>query len=159
MASSIANRIILGGLALGAIAGLGLGVRAQMGVTNEYDKLDAIGATEPPSLVEVRTSERALLENGPVTIQDAMHDIATRGRAGMKPELLPLPSHDNAPLAGWGLRQQEVPPWMLAERPAMHAPPGADGGPAAPASSPDGGAKGAVNHADAGAGPGSNKAP
>ena len=85
------------------------------------------GDVKPEALLSVRADESARLSSGPVPINVAMHQIATRGRVAASPDIVPTSSKDLAPLEGWVQMPLTVPPAMTAphEEPVI---PGTDAG-------------------------------
>jgi hypothetical protein len=83
------------------------------------------GDVKPEALMSLRADESARLSSGPVPIAMAMHEIATRGRAGASPDIVPTSSKDLAPLQGWVQMPLVVPPAMTAphEEPVAPEPP------------------------------------
>jgi hypothetical protein len=88
-----------------------------------------IGSAKPEALMNLRSSESQRLSAGAMPIDKAMAQLATRGRLGAGPDLVPSASRDVAPLQGWSKMPGEAPPGMLAPPPsAQAADAGADAG-------------------------------
>jgi hypothetical protein len=66
------------------------------------------GDVKPEALMSVRADEKARLTSGPMPIDKAMQQIATRGRTAI-PDIAPTVSRDLAPLQGWTKMPAEVP--------------------------------------------------
>jgi hypothetical protein len=95
------------------------------------------GDVKPEALLSVRASEKERLSSGPVPIEKAMRELATRGRTA-SPEIVPSASKDLAPLQGWSKMPAEVPPAMTAPREASPAPGAQPVGDASPMMAPPG---------------------
>lgn len=97
------------------------------------EKQRKFGLAKPEALISVRAAEAAMLSAGPMPIDKAMADLASRGRMGIGPELAPVNSKDVAPLQGWAKMPSEVPLAMLADAgPPQAAAAIVDGGSGAP---------------------------
>jgi hypothetical protein len=110
--------VLLGGLGSAAF----FGGKAYMAREKDRAAMAAIDAQKPQNLLEIRAADRAKLNASPVPIEAAMQTLATKGRLGLGPALMPKPSIDQAPLMGWTYKPHDVPDWALAP------PPTADGG-------------------------------
>jgi hypothetical protein len=77
-----------------------------------------VGSAKPEALMNMRASETQRLSGGAMPIDKAMAQLATRGRLGTGPELVPSASRDVAPLQGWSKMPGEVPPAMTAPPPS-----------------------------------------
>ncbi len=111
----VARSAALGLLVVGLGTWAGMGARGGLARARGRAALAAVDAREPRALRIVRASERVRLEQGPLPIERAMDEMATRGRLAVDAGLLPLRSTDLAPLQGWAFHSNDVPPWMLAE--------------------------------------------
>jgi|HubBroStandDraft_4_1064222.scaffolds.fasta_scaffold350505_2 hypothetical protein len=111
----------------------------RMAQAEEYRKW---GSLTPEALHSVRNDEKQRLSSGAMPIDKAMQTMATKGRLGASPDIMPASSatKDLAPLQGWARMPAEVPPAMSA---GPAAPPPAtevvagDAGAAVPATAPD----------------------
>jgi len=106
-------------LAIGLVVACGaawvwFGGRAYIAVKRDQAALALVDARKPKALLELRATEDARLHAGPIPIEEAMHLLATRGRAGLGSALSPQPSNDTAPLMGWAFQPHDVPEWMMA---------------------------------------------
>jgi hypothetical protein len=93
-----------------------------------------IVAAKPEALTSLRAEEQDRLRNGPLPIDQAMHELATKGRG---PDFMPVVSRDIAPLQGWVRMPVQAPSLMIAasqDAGASSGAPGAtaDAGPSAP---------------------------
>jgi hypothetical protein len=79
------------------------------------EKQRKFGLAKPEALMSQRAAEATMLSSGPMPIDKAMADLASRGRMGIGPELAPINSKDVAPLQGWAKMPSEVPSAMLAD--------------------------------------------
>jgi hypothetical protein len=81
-----------------------------------YRKIGSLPAT---ALDSERTDEKQRLTTGAMPIDKAMQMLATRGRTGASPEIMPVASaaKDLAPLQGWTRMPSEVPAAMTAAPP------------------------------------------
>jgi hypothetical protein len=70
------------------------------------------GDVKPEALTSVRADEKARLTSGPMPIDKAMQQLATRRRTAI-PEIMPTVSRDLAPLQGWTKMPVEVPRAMM----------------------------------------------
>ena len=82
-----------------------------------------IGGLKPEALMSLRSDEARRLTTGPLPIASAMSELASRGRMGVGPEIMPSASRDVGPLQGWAKMPSVVPPGMTAPQPEI-----ADGG-------------------------------
>jgi hypothetical protein len=71
------------------------------------------GDLKPEALLNVRADEKARLASGPIPIEQAMHEIAAKGRSA-SPDIMPSASRDFAPLQGWSKMTIEAPSPMMA---------------------------------------------
>lgn len=119
------------------------------------------GEQAPEALINMRSEERTRLMSGPMPIDKAMHQLATRGRKEASPDIMPSASKDMAPLQGWSKMPADVPAEMMAvpSMQASGAPSAADAGPAV--TTVDGGAAKTAepDRARPDAGPPSSKPP
>jgi hypothetical protein len=96
-----------------------LATRAALGTYFDFmeqaEKQRKVGSVAPEALMSLRASESARLSGGPMPIDKAMDELASRGRMGIGPELAPGNSKDVAPLQGWAKMPSEVPAPMLAD--------------------------------------------
>jgi hypothetical protein len=81
----------------------------------QAEKQRKFGLAKPEALMSQRAAEATMLSSGPMPIDKAMADLASRGRMGIGPEFAPINSKDVAPLQGWAKMPSEVPPAMLAD--------------------------------------------
>jgi hypothetical protein len=88
----------------------------------------------PEALKSLRADEKLRLQSGPMPIEQAMQTLATKGRMGASPNVMPSASKDVAPLQGWLKLPGEVPSAMTAPPPEP-APVPAPSSSAAPAGS------------------------
>jgi hypothetical protein len=90
-----------------------------------------IVAAKPEALTSLRAEEQDHLRNGPLPIDQAMHELATKGRG---PDFMPVASRDIAPLEGWVRMPIQAPSLMIAASQDAGASSGtiADAGPSAP---------------------------
>ena len=95
----------------------------------QAEELRKIGQAKPEALMELRTDEHARLMTGSVPIEQAMQDLAKKGRMSASPDIVPTASRDVAPLQGWMKMPSTVPAPMLAPSasPALAADAGASG--------------------------------
>jgi hypothetical protein len=76
------------------------------------------GDMKPEALMSLRADEKERLHAGPVPIDRAMQELATRGRTA-NPAITPAASaKDLAPLQGWVKMPAEVPAAMSAAQPS-----------------------------------------
>jgi hypothetical protein len=137
-----------------------LAVRFALGTYFDHvaqaEELRKVSQAKPEALMELRTDEHARLMTGPVPIEQAMEDLAKKGRMGASPDIVPTASHDVAPLQGWMKMPSTVPAPMMAAEAASAAPAAApiaaDGGAPAAANSAITDAGVTAKPADAGAG-------
>jgi hypothetical protein len=118
----IIRSVLTGVLVVALGTAVGLGVQSAAARARGRSALALVGATSPKALLEVRASEQARLEQGPLPIERAMDQLASRGRRGAGPALEPLPSDDLAPMQGWGMKPHDVAPWMMVDAGAAPAP-------------------------------------
>jgi hypothetical protein len=97
-----------------------------------------IGDAKPEMLLSLRADEKQRLGSGPTPIDQAMQQLAVRGRLGLGPEVTPKGLHDMAPLQGWVKMPAEVPSAMMAAADGG-AERAADGGSASVANQREGG--------------------
>lgn len=76
-----------------------------------------IGSMKSEALVNMRADDKQRLTSGPVPIDKAMQALASKGRMGASPDIMPSASKDTAPLQGWSKMPGEVPPAMTATAP------------------------------------------
>jgi hypothetical protein len=90
-----------------------------------------IVAAKPEALTSVRADEQDRLHNGPMPIDQAMHELAVKGRG---PDFMPVVSRDLAPLQGWARMPIQPPSLMIAasQDGGTSTDAIADGGPPAP---------------------------
>jgi hypothetical protein len=94
-----------------------------------------VGSLKPEALMSVRADEKMRLSSGPMPIDQAVQRLATRGRMGASPDVVPSASKDMAPMQGWVQMPATVPPAMTAPPPP---PAPSTSSSAAPASSASG---------------------
>ncbi len=89
-------------------------------------------------LTSLRAEENHQLSGGPMPIEHAMQMLATKGRMGASPDIMPSASKDTAPLEGWTKLPRRVPPTfgMAPPEPAPAPPPPSLVAPSASASAP-----------------------
>jgi hypothetical protein len=98
----------------GGAAWAWFGARTYIAVKRDEAAFALVDSRKPKAALELRATEDARLHAGPVPIEEAMHQLVTRGRTGIGSALSPQPSNDTAPLMGWAFQPHEVPEWMLA---------------------------------------------
>jgi hypothetical protein len=77
---------------------------------------------KPEALFNLRSDEQKRLTEGPIPISQAMHDLATKGRAS---DIEPVQSKDLSPLQGWSRLPATVPQPMINSAASSAAPSGA----------------------------------
>jgi hypothetical protein len=138
-------------LRIGALAVVTL-VVVHAALVAYYDKIATaeeqrkIGEVKPESLLNLRADEKSRLDTGPLPIEKAMQDIATKGR-NANPAIVPTASKDTAPLGGWQQMPQQLPPGAMVPPPP---PPAATVDAGAAAAAGDGGALTNTNRPDGG---------
>jgi hypothetical protein len=101
----------------------------------QAEELRKFGNIAPEALMSLRADEKERLHSGPVPIDRAMQQLATRGRTA-SPEITPNAAapKDLAPMQGWTKLPTEVPSPMAA--PPSSASPSASPLDAGPATAP-----------------------
>jgi hypothetical protein len=96
-------------------------------------------------LTSVRAEANHQLTGGPMPIDHAMQMLATKGRMGASPDIMPSASKDTAPLEGWTKLPGRVPPTFgmappetapAPPPPSLAAPPTSASAPPAPGQPP-----------------------
>jgi hypothetical protein len=77
------------------------------------EELRKFGEVKPTALLALRAAEKERLSGGAMPIDKAMDQLAHMGRRNASPEIVPGPSKDLAPLAGWSKMPAEVPTAMM----------------------------------------------
>jgi hypothetical protein len=74
------------------------------------------GDIVPQALNDLRADEQKRLTEGPMPVEQAMKEIAAKGRKDVSPDVMPSASaaRDIGPLQGWQKMPSEVPPAMTA---------------------------------------------
>src|SRR5271156_6015098 len=99
----------VGAIAQVAVVAIVTLLLTRAGLISYFDSMERdeayrkIGSLPTPALDSARTDEKQRLTTGAMPIDKAMQMLATRGRAGASPEIMPVASatKDLAPLQGW----------------------------------------------------------
>ncbi len=103
----------IGVLSVGIFAGVHAGVSSYFDRMVRDETYRKVGSVPASALQAMREEQQQKLAAGAMPITKSMEMLATKGRMGASPAIMPNTSTDIAPLQGWTQMPGTVPPTMM----------------------------------------------
>ncbi len=107
--------VSIGVLSIATLVGVRIALATYFDHIAQAEEHRKVGEAKPEALLSLRADEAQRLSSGSMPIESAMHELVKKGRMGLSPELVPVPSHDVQALKGWARMPTEEPVLMQEE--------------------------------------------